>query len=163
MHTTHSLFRRLSFVPRNEAGLCSAKRGSRSCLVVPGRCGWFWRRVAPVGNGMVASALRTTAGRGQQGLHISEVSSKLASLNPPKYPKGIVTKESKEINGFSILFKMKPMALTKVLKLRLTHEHPCLLFNRSDKASDSWGGLACGGHTTTTTTTGQGLRVIADR
>ena len=49
---------------------------------------------------MVASALRTTAGRGQQGLHISEVSSKLASLNPSKYTKRIVTKESKEINVF---------------------------------------------------------------
>ena len=45
---------------------------------------------------------------------------------------------------FSILFKMKPMVLTKILKLRLNHEHPCLLFNRSDRASDSWGGLACG-------------------
>jgi hypothetical protein len=45
---------------------------------------------------------------------------------------------------FSILFKMKPMVLTKILKLRLNYEHPCLLFNRSDKASDSWGGLPGG-------------------
>jgi len=86
---------------------------------------------------MVASALRTTAGRGQQGLHISEVSSKLASLNPSKYTNRIVTKESKEINVFSILFTMEPMVLTKLLKLRLNHEHPYLLFNRSDKAGDS--------------------------
>ena len=83
-----------------ETVVCSAKRGSRSYLVVPGRCGWFRRRDAPVGSNMVASALRTTAGRGQQGLHISEVSSKLASLNPSKYTKRIVTKESKEINIF---------------------------------------------------------------
>ena len=91
MHTTHSLFRRLFFVPRN---------GVVGNLVVPGRCGWFRRRNAPVGSNMVASALRTTAGRGQQGLHISEVSSKLASLNPSKYTKRIITKESKEINFF---------------------------------------------------------------
>jgi len=47
---------------------------------------------------MVASALRTTAGLGQQGPRISEVSSKLASLNPPKYTKRILTKKSKKIN-----------------------------------------------------------------
>ena len=112
-------------------------RCSGSLRVVPARD-------APVGSNMVASALRTTAGRGRQGLHISEVSSTLASLNPPKYTKRIVTKESEEINIFSILFKMKPMALTKILKLRLTHEHLSPLFNGSDKARDSWGGLACG-------------------
>src|SRR5271157_3406753 len=96
-----------------ETVVCSAKRGSRSYLVVPGRCGWFRRRDAPVGSSRVPSALRTTAGRGQQGPHISEVSSKHASLNPPKY-KRILTKESKEINVFSLLFTMKPMISTKI-------------------------------------------------
>jgi len=70
-------------------------RCSRSSRVVPAaRC------ASREGINLVASALRTTAGRDQQGPHISEVSSKLASLNPSKYTKRIVTKESKEINVF---------------------------------------------------------------
>jgi hypothetical protein len=63
-------------------------------------------------------ALRTTAGLGQQGPHISQVSSKLASLNPPKYTKRIVTTESKEINIVSILFKMKTNGLDENFEIK---------------------------------------------
>ena len=49
----------------------------------------------------MASALRTTAGRGQQGPHISEASSKLASLNPPKYSK---TNRNEGVQGDQCFF-----------------------------------------------------------